>query len=285
LVLQFSTAVSIFYATYVTFETPFAILLKRVTPRVLLTSLCVVWSLVTIFSGFIQNVGGLYATRLILGACEAGLFPGLSLYLTMIYRREEQAKRIAYLFSCAALSGAFGGLLAYAILQMDGVAGYAGWRWVYIIEGLVSLAVGVAVWFGLPTNPAQAWFLKPEEKEMMRIRYAQRQAYMGSEDFSWEEVRNAFKDPKLYIRLVYPVEAPECADNLGSGCIQFCQDILLYGFSTFLPSILKSAGYNSLQSNYLTVPVYIWGAIVFYIMAYASDRWTLRSPVGLPLQS
>jgi MFS family permease len=128
---QFSTAVSIFYATYVTFETPFAILLKRLTPRVLLTSLCVVWSLTTIFSGFIQNVGGLYATRLILGACEAGLFPSLNLYLTMIYRRDEQAKRVAYLFSCTALSGAFGGLLAYAILQMDGVAGYAGWRFAF----------------------------------------------------------------------------------------------------------------------------------------------------------
>ena len=125
---QFSTAVSIFYATYVTFETPFAILLKKLTPRVLLSSLCVVWSIVTIFSGFIQNVGGLYATRLILGACEAGLFPGLNIYLTMVYRREEQAKRVAYLFSCTALSGAFGGLLAYALLQMDGVAGKAGWR-------------------------------------------------------------------------------------------------------------------------------------------------------------
>ncbi len=142
---QFSTAVSIFYgesrdmrrrkqeadhvsATYVIFETPFAVLLKKLTPRVLLTSLSVVWSLTTIFSGFIQNVGGLYASRLVLGACEAGLFPSLTLYITMVWRREEQAKRVAYLFSCTALSGAFGGLLAYALLQMDGVAGYAGWR-------------------------------------------------------------------------------------------------------------------------------------------------------------
>jgi len=126
---QFSTAVSIFYATYVTFETPFAVLLKKLTPRYLLTGLCIVWSLATIFSGFIQNVGGLYAARLVLGACEAGLFPSLNLYLTMVYRREEQAKRVSYLFVCTAISGAFGGLLAYAILQMDGVGGVAGWRW------------------------------------------------------------------------------------------------------------------------------------------------------------
>lgn len=125
---QFSIAVSIFYATYVTFETPSALLLKKLTPRYVITGLCVIWSLATIFSGFIQNVASLYATRLILGACEAGLFPSLNLYLTMVYQRDEQAKRVSYLFVCAALSGAFGGLLAYVILFMDGLGGFAGWR-------------------------------------------------------------------------------------------------------------------------------------------------------------
>ena len=125
---QFSIAVSIFYATYVTFETPWAILLKKLTPRYLLTSLCVVWSLTTIFSGFITTPGGLYATRLILGACEGGLFPSLNIYLTLVYRREEMARRVSYLFVCTAISGAFGGLLAYGILHMDGVGGYAGWK-------------------------------------------------------------------------------------------------------------------------------------------------------------
>jgi MFS family permease len=131
---QFSTAVSIFYATYVISETPWAVLLKKFTPKYTIGGLCVVWSVTTIGSGFINNVGGLYAARLVLGACEGGLFPGLNLYLTMIYKREEMAKRVAYLFVCTALAGAFGGLLAYGILQMDGVSGLAGWRWVYIIE-------------------------------------------------------------------------------------------------------------------------------------------------------
>ncbi|KPI35992.1 putative transporter [Cyphellophora attinorum] len=259
---QFSTAVSIFYATYVTFETPFAILLKKLTPRVLLTSLCIVWSLTTIFSGFIHNVAGLYASRLVLGACEAGLFPSLTLYLTMVYRREEQAKRVAYLFSCTALSGAFGGLLAYALLMMDGVAGYAGWRWVYIIEGVFSTVIAVAVWFGLPTNPAEAWFLTPEQKAIMVIRQKQTAEYLGGDESKRYEFWVALKDPKLYL----------------SAAIQWCQDILLYGFSTFLPAILKAAGHNSLQSNYLTVPVYIFGAIAFIIAAVFSDRLRLRSP-------
>jgi MFS family permease len=131
---QFSTGISLLYVTYVLLETIWAVLIKKLTPKYTIGGLCVVWSLTTIFSGFITNVGGLYASRLVLGACESGLFPGLNVYLTMVYKREEMAKRVAYLFVCTALAGAFGGLLAYGILQMDGLSGVAGWRWVYIIE-------------------------------------------------------------------------------------------------------------------------------------------------------
>lgn len=106
-------------------------------------------------------------------------------------------------------------------------------RWVYIIEGIFSILVALAVWFGLPNDPSNAYFLNAEEKKLMKIREQQRKAYMGSEEFSWEEVKIALRDPKMYL----------------SGCIQFCQDILLYGFSTFLPSIIKGMGYSSLQSQ------------------------------------
>lgn len=92
----------------------------------------------------------------------------------------------------------------------------------------------------------------------MRVRNEQRRKYMGSEEFSWKEMRIALSDPKLFF----------------SGLIQFCQDILLYGFSTFLPTILKGMGYNSLMSNVLTVPVYIWAALVFIAVAFCSDRYS-----------
>ncbi|KAF7555363.1 hypothetical protein G7Z17_g2210 [Cylindrodendrum hubeiense] len=259
---EFSTAVSIFYATYVAFEPPWTIMMKWMTPRILLTSLCVVWSIATVFSGFITSIGGLYAARLVLGACEAGLFPALNLYLTMVYKREEQAKRVSYLFVCTAIAGAFGGLLAYALLKMDGIAGYEGWRWVYIIEGIFSILIAPIIWFGLPNDPSNAYFLNEEEKHMMKIRAAQRAQYMGSDEFSWEEVRIALKDPKLYL----------------SGLIQFCQDILLYGFSTFLPSIIVSMGYSKIEAQYLSIPVYIFGGLCFLSVAYISDRLCIRGP-------
>ncbi|KAF5136830.1 putative transporter [Metarhizium anisopliae] len=259
---QFSTAVSIFYATYVAFEPPWTIMMKWMTPRILLTSLCVVWSLATIFSGFITNVGGLYAVRLILGACEAGLFPALNLYLTMVYKRDEQATRVSYLFVCTAVAGAFGGLLAYSILKMDGVAGYAGWRWVYIIEGIFSFLVAPVIWFGLPNDPSTAYFLTADERRMMQVRAVQRAQYMGSDEFSWDEIRIGLKDPKLYL----------------SAAIQFCQDILLYGFSTFLPSIIVSMGYSVIQAQYLSIPVYIFGGLCFLAVAFVSDRFCVRGP-------
>ncbi|KAF6816382.1 MFS transporter [Colletotrichum sojae] len=259
---EFSTAISIFYATYVLFEPPWTIMMKWMTPRILLTSLCVIWSLSTIFSGFITNVGGLYAVRLVLGACEAGLFPALNLYLTMVYKRDEQAKRVSYLFVCTAIAGAFGGLLAYSILKMDGVAGYAGWRWVFIIEGVFSIIIAPIIWWGLPNDPGNAYFLTAEEKRMMKVRGIQRAQYMGSEEFSWEEVKIAMLDPKMYL----------------SGLIQFCQDILLYGFSTFLPSIIVSMGYTSIEAQYLSIPVYIFGGIAFLAVAFVSDRMCVRGP-------
>jgi hypothetical protein len=93
-------------------------------------------------------------------------------------------------------------------------------RWVYIIEGIFSITIAVAVWFGLPTNPAEAYFLNEEEKEMMRLRYAMTRQYLGSETFSWKEIRIEFQDPKLYV----------------SGCIQFCQ--VLQSYSSFQEGIL-----------------------------------------------
>ncbi|OAQ97977.1 hypothetical protein LLEC1_00536 [Akanthomyces lecanii] len=260
---EFSTAVSIFYATYVAFEPPWSIMMKWMTPRILLTGLCVVWSLCTIFTGFIRNVVGLYAVRLVLGACEAGLFPALNLYLTMVYKRQEQAIRVSYLFVCTAIAGAFGGLLAYCLLKMDGISGLAGWRWVYIMEGIFSMLVVPLIWFGLPNDPSNAYFLTEEEKRIMRVRAVQRAQYMGSEELSWEEIRIGLKDPKLYL----------------SGAIQFCQDILLYGFSTFLPSIIVSMGYTVIQAQYLSIPVYIFGGLAFLTAAYISDRYCIRGPL------
>ncbi|KAF4781008.1 major facilitator superfamily transporter [Colletotrichum scovillei] len=239
---QYSTAVSLFFVTY---------------PRFVLTALCVVWSVTTVANGLIRNVGGLYACRLVLGACEGGLFPSLNMYLTMVYKRDEIAKRTSYLVSCTALSGAFGGLLAYGLLQMDGVGGYAGWRWVYLMEGAFSITCAFAVWFGLPSDVRKAYFFGEEERAIMDMRHQERLDYMGSNELDWNEVKLAFLDPKTWL----------------SAWTQFCQNILTNGFGTFLPSILHAMGHGTLASNYLTIPVYCLGALAFFTFAFLSDKY------------
>jgi hypothetical protein len=118
------------------------------------------------------------------------------------------------------------------------------------------------VWFGLPNDPTKAYFLNKKERDLMVIRTAINMQYNGTDGFSWKEIRIALCDIKLYI----------------SGGIQFCQDTLLYGFSTFLPAIIKGFNYDSLQVQYLTVPVYIFGGLCFLAIAFISDRLTLRGP-------
>ncbi|CAB91174.1 MFS domain-containing protein [Schizosaccharomyces pombe] len=258
---QYSAAVSVFYATYITAETPSVLLVKKFGPHYYLSAMIIGWSLVTIFTCFVRHYWSLVLTRLLLGICEGGFFPCLSLYISMTYKREEQGKRLAYLYVCSCFSGAFGGLIATGLTKIPKSSGLPNWGWLYIIEGLISAISALWILFCLPDDPSTARFLNPREKELMKIRAEQRQKYMGSPNFDWTQFRKAFKDPKMYMSCV----------------IQFCQDLVLYGISTFLPSILKlELGYSSLAAQYMSVPVYALGGISVYVICLLSDRTNIR---------
>lgn len=171
------------------------------------------WSLVTVCTGFCQNYGGLLTCRLLLGACESALFPSLNLYVSMFWKREEIAKRASGIGISLALAGAFGGLFAWAILQMDGTAGYAGWRWLFFIEGAISFALGIATYWLFPDNPETAYFLNAEERELAKLRL---EVHGNYEPYDWADVKAAFKDPVCWL----------------SGFIQFNADIYNYSKST-----------------------------------------------------
>lgn len=255
---QYSTAVSIFYATYVTVELPGTLAVKKIGPHRYLTFALVAWSLITIFTCFVRSYGSLLATRLLLGLFEGSVFPSQSLYITMTYKRNEQTKRVGYLYICSCLSGAFGGLIATGITKIKPVGSFQSWSWLYVIEGCISLLAAVWVWFGLPDDPKKARFLNEREQHLMSIRAEQTRRYQGKQEFEMKEVYAAWKDPKVWL----------------SCCIQFCCDIVLYGFSTFLPSILKlQLGYNSMEAQYLSVPCYVMAAIGVAVISYCSDHF------------
>jgi MFS family permease len=140
--LDYNISLAIFFPFYVAAEIPSNMMLKRTRPSIWFTLIMVCWGLIMLCMGFVQNFSGLLACRAFLGIAEGGLFPGVSYFITMWYRRTECGLRMALFFSAATLAGAFGGLLARAISQMSGIGGRAGWSWIFILEGLMTLFIG-----------------------------------------------------------------------------------------------------------------------------------------------
>lgn len=123
------TAVSILFVTYVLLEVPSNLVIKKLRPSRFISAITISWGIIATLTGVVQNYAGLIVCRLLLGAVESGLFPGMTIYLTMFYTKRELALRVGFLFVSAAIAGSVGGLLAYGIGFMDGVAGESGWRW------------------------------------------------------------------------------------------------------------------------------------------------------------
>ncbi|KAK2034842.1 major facilitator superfamily transporter [Colletotrichum zoysiae] len=259
---QFQVAVSILFVTYIVFEVPSNLVLKLFTPCRWIAFITVSWGVIATLTGLVNSYGALIACRLLLGAVEAGLFPGLNVYLTFFYSKHELALRVGYLFVSAAIAGGLGGLLAYGIGHMEGVSGMSGWRWIMIIEGLPTVVIGVVTYFALPNDAASAYFLTDEEKAIMARRRGREYGNTSSaQEFSREDMFKAFKDWKVWVFSI----------------AQFGADTMLYGFSTFLPTIINGLGkWTPAQVQLLTVPCYFLGAVIYMSMAFLSDRTQKR---------
>ncbi|KAF4121438.1 nicotinic acid transporter [Geosmithia morbida] len=261
---QYQIAVSILFATYIASELPSNLVIKRLTPSRWLCFITTAWGIVATLTGIVQNFAGLVACRVILGALEGGLFPGLAIYLTMFYTKRELALRLGYLFASSAVAGSVGGLLAYGIGHMDGVAGLRGWRWIIILEGIPTTILGVSILWWLADTPDVAFYLSPAERELMDRRMHREVGRTRSSDLMHEEdVYAGLKDWKIYLF-----------------CIgQFGGDLVLYGYSTFLPTIISGLGdWSTAQVQALTIPCYALGAISFLVVAYLSDKTQRRAP-------
>ncbi|KAK3075392.1 High-affinity nicotinic acid transporter [Teratosphaeriaceae sp. CCFEE 6253] len=260
---QYGAAVSVVYATYVLFEPLWNILLKILTPKLLMTGSCLAWSALTIGTAFVQTFSQLIGVRVLLGAAEAAIIPCVFLYITMSYNRDEYAVRHTYIFTFSAVSGAFGGLLAFGLTRLQ-TAGLHGWQWMYIVEGIISFCLAPITFLWLPNSVAEARWLKQSEKDLLAKRlHRNRGAYDSKERFSWSEIRRCLKDPKLYVQAIS----------------HFGIDTTLYAITTFQPKIIQGLGFTStINAQLLTVPVYAVGAISYLIIGWLSDKTKLRSP-------
>lgn len=199
---------------------------KRYGANLVLAIAIVCWSAVVIGTGFIHNYTQAIVVRLLLGFTEAGVIPAITFLLSTIYPRESQGKRVAFIYGATALAGAFGGLIAYGIQTMGDRLGLAAWRWLFIIEGSISVGIGLLCWASLPRSSQDAWFLKDDEKRIMQQRRLRDVAYTGSDEFSWSYVWMALTDVMVWV----------------AALSLFCAGIPLFGFGLFLPTIIKGLG-------------------------------------------
>ncbi|KAH8887266.1 MFS general substrate transporter [Thozetella sp. PMI_491] len=270
--LEYNTILSVFFVPYVLFEVPSNVVLKKFKrPSVYLGSLVLMWGIVMTLTGVVRNYGGLMATRVILGALEAGFFPGAIYLCSYWYMPKDLATRISYFYCASALSGAFSGLLAAAIAQMDGIAGYQGWRWIFIIEGLATILLGVACFVFLIDSPALSTrWLEPDEIRFLELQLFIKQGgkFHHETGFKWRDLTMTLKNWRLYLQAYFLM----------------CQSATSYGTKFTLPTITKAMGFSNTNAQLMSAPPYIAGAISSIFFARMSDRFNRRMPfVVIPM--
>jgi D-galactonate transporter len=259
--LAFSDAVyglgaGIFFFGYALFEVPSNLLLEKIGARKTLIRILVLWGLTSAGMMLVSTPTQLYVTRFLLGLFEAGFFPGIILYFTYWYPTHMRAKIIALFMSGMAVAGIIGGPLSGWIMNdLAGVNGWKGWQWMFLLEGLPSVLLGLLAWFVLCDRPAKAHWLSAHEKDLIDRTLQQDRQALGSAHHG--SLRQALRDPKIYI--------------LAFAYFTFIAGTYVITF--WLPTMVKSFGVsNPLEIGALTAIPYLIGAIGMVVLGKHSDR-------------
>ncbi|KAI0786404.1 MFS general substrate transporter [Abortiporus biennis] len=254
---EYNTALVIFFVPYIISEIPSNALMKRFKPHVWLSGCMFMFGLTTCLQGLTQNYSGILATRFFLGLFESGMFPGCFYLLAMWYRREEAQKRYTFFFCSTTLAGAFGGLLASAIGKMDGMRGYRGWRWVFILEGTLTCVIAFLFFFMIPDFPEEVKWLSADEKRWVKNRlFDDVGSSQREKSVTFKSALNVLKDWKviiggfMYLGLIVPA----------------------YGYAYFAPAIIQGLGHGSIQTQLLSVPPWAAAFVLAMIIAVFSDH-------------
>ncbi|KAK4226621.1 major facilitator superfamily domain-containing protein [Podospora fimiseda] len=258
---EFNIALMVFLIGYAIFEVGSNVCLKKFRPSRWLAFLMFSWGTITIGLGGVKTFSATAGVRFLLGAFEAGLFPGLVYYLTFWYRYDERSVRVALILASATLAGAFGGSIAYGIGQgMNGVRGLSAWRWLFILEGIPSCVSAVFVWFLLPDYPETASFLNPREKEVAIMRLKDEGSQQDDKTMTWEDAKKTLTDWRLY----------------GHYAVYFGVSVPFSSLSLFAPSIVAGLGYKDLKAQLMTVPPYVVSYVTQIIVAWSADHFNAR---------
>jgi len=258
---QYEIVVTILYVPYIVAELPSNLLLRRIGPNIVMPTLLTIWGIMVTLQGLVTSYAGLATVRAFLGMIEGPMFPGIVLYLSGFYTRRELSLRIALFFSSASLSGAFSGLLAAAIELMNGIGGKPGWAWIFILEGLFSMLMGLLGFFLVPATPRHSRFLTEDQKDIIMTRLEKDRPFIQPVDkFTFKEVLRSFASPHVIMVFIMFV-------MIGT---------TLYGLALFLPSIVNQLGFSPNKSQLLSVGPFATGFFVTIISAFLSDRYESR---------
>jgi len=216
----------------------------------------VLWGIATMGQGLVKNLNGLIAMRFLVGLFEAGLFPGCIYLISMYYKRYELQWRLSLFFCASIIAGAFGGLFAYALAKMDGIGGYNGWRWIFIIEGLLTVVIGAAAKFFVVDWPETAKFLNEEERALLLARLAADTGEANMNRLDKNARKRVFGDWKVYVGTAMYFGI------VNSG----------YATSFFIPTIIKELGYTSAAAQVRSIPIFVVATVVALLTATVTDR-------------
>ncbi|MFT0171204.1 MFS transporter [Paraburkholderia mimosarum] len=257
----------IFFVGYFLFEVPSNIILHRVGARVWIARIMVTWGLVSILTMFVTTPTMFYVMRFLLGLCEAGFFPGIILYLTYWYPAHRRGRMTTWFMTAIALSGVIGGPVSGWILKaFDGANGWQGWQWLFLLEGLPSVLVGVLVFIVLDDRIGNAKWLTEEERALLERNIA-------AEDATKE-------DPPLMTVLT-------SARVLVMSFTYFSFVMGLYGVSFWLPTIIKATGVkDALTIGLLSAIPFAAAVIGMVLVAKSADRtrerrWHIAVPAAI----
>ncbi len=244
----------IFFIGYVLLEIPGAILVERWSARLWIARIMISWGIVTAVAGFVHTANQFYVARFLLGAAEAGFFPGIIVYLTHWFGHRDRARAVATFITATTVANIFGSPLAGQILKVDWL-GLQGWRWLFILEGVPALIFGVVTLFYLTDWPRQAKWLPAEEC-----------------DWITSELERE-KQRKSAVRSYTVWEALRHRDVLLLAAIYFMGSTGFYGFVMWLPTILKRAsGFPTTTVTLVAALPYIAGLTGMLLNGWHSDK-------------
>ncbi|KAM0441316.1 hypothetical protein ACHAPT_000625 [Fusarium lateritium] len=252
---EYQTCVSILFVGYILGQIPSNMLMTRLRPSLFMSGAMALWAVVSTLTAIAKDFKGLLLTRFFLGITEAPFYPGALYMLSIFYTRKEIATRISILFTANICGTAFAGLIAIGVFEMSGVAGLSGWRWLFILQGIITFILSIISAWILPDEPINTRWLSEEERELAHARVAADTVQIRTNTTTWAGLIDACRDPRLWV-LILMQHFHMAASN----------------FKNFFPTIVGTLGFGRNATLALTCPPYIISGTVCIAWAANSGK-------------